>query len=1445
MSQEQHQHSPVISRSVPHRLALLWREMVGGYQRINRFTHHLVGFVLKTLVVAYFLFCGLFLTLRYVILPNINHYKSNVEQIASATVGAPILIGSIAASWDGLLPKLTLTDLRVFSQPNKQQSNTQQSNTPTVPALSLPEVVATVSWRSLLLGRLRLDALEIDRPDLQIERDAQGNFFVAGIPINPRAEKGGAAEWVLAQHQILIRDGRISWTDQLRAAPELALTNVNIVLRNRWRHHSLSVAATPPTALAAPIDVRADFVHPAFARNIADITRWKGTLYANLHDTDLSAWKAWIDYPFELNQGKGSVRAWLDLDHAKVRDFTADIELSDLSTRLRKDLALLALRKVSGRISVQEQITSELGLMPIDPGASFGSNGHHVALTNFSLETNDGLILPGTTINASYLPAKSHQPEKYTLSADLLDLRTIADFAQRLPLTPPQIQMLSDFSPRGQLQNFSAQWQGAYPALVAYSAKGQFKGLSLNARLARAALPKTADSPAQPALQATPGIENVTGSIDADQSGGKLRLASEKMSVTLPGYFAQPMLSFDSLNGQASWHLQDGASVGSTLSIKSDLKAAPNVALKTPEKNLLIQIDSMHFVQDGLVGALSGSHLLPLNAKPGAGLGMTDMTATISEFQINKIGTYLPLQTPDRLRDWLVGALKDGKARDVVIKVKGDLAHFPFNVPANDPSAKPKGEFTVFGKIENGKMEYDPGYFGQDGKQPVWPLLEHINGTISVDRDRLQIKAVSAKTSNVALTEVVATVPDLLSHDGMLHIEGKGAGLLQNFLVFANNSPVEHWIGGFTNESEGKGAAWLQLSLHLPLAHLGDAKVDGVLQFLNNDMLLQKIIPPLQNVSGKLEFNQKGFNLNGIKGTALGGSVQVSGGTQPDGQSKIKIDGTASLDGIRAIYPQGSAQSILGHASGNSRYSAQVTIRDHHTELLVDSSLQGIALNFPAPLGKAANESLPLKFEWVAAPSEDSLLLGDEIRVSLGAAMTARYQRQKSVEKNAEWKVLRGGIGVNTPTPEPDSGLAINVNAKSLNLDEWSRLASAANDAVSSPSSTAQDANQFSGIAQYVEPEGVAVRADEFIIMGKKLTNVVLGASYQKNAWQANIDSAQASGYVSWNTVPSGHGLGKVTARLSSLIIPENATTDVKDILESKDAATQIPGLDIVADDFQLMGKKMGRLELQASNVRADIGTEWRIRQLSIRNPDAELKAAGKWTTVKDNNVTNLTYALDVHDAGKLLERFGFAHVLRDTKGRMDGDVTWKGLPFSIDVPSLSGQINLDMQKGQFLKVDPGAAKLLGVFNLQSLPRRLTLDFRDVFSAGFAFDSVVATAAIAQGKATTDNFKMRGVAATVLMSGSADIAQETQNLHVVVLPEINAGAASLAVLAINPVVGIGTFLAQLFLRDPLMRAFTYEYDITGPWADPVVKKVVHKDGSGGNKNSAATAIGKQ
>ena len=202
-----------------------------------------------------------------------------------------------------------------------------------------------------------------------------------------------------------------------------------------------------------------------------------------------------------------------------------------------------------------------------------------------------------------------------------------------------------------------------------------------------------------------------------------------------------------------------------------------------------------------------------------------------------------------------------------------------------------------------------------------------------------------------------------------------------------------------------------------------------------------------------------------------------------------------------------------------------------------------------------------------------------------------------------------------------------------------------------------------------------------------------------------------------------------------------------------------------------------------------------------------------------------MDFELELKDSGALLKRLGLEEALRAGAGRITGQVAWRGSPLSPDVRTMQGQLRLDLRSGQFLKADPGAARLLGVLSLQSLPRRLLLDFRDVFQEGFPFDAITGDVTVLGGVASTNNLRMRGIQAAVLMEGSADINHETQDLRVLVVPEINAGTASLAYATINPALGLGTFLAQLFLRRPLMVANTREFNITGTWADPKVERL--------------------
>ena len=173
---------------------------------------------------------------------------------------------------------------------------------------------------------------------------------------------------------------------------------------------------------------------------------------------------------------------------------------------------------------------------------------------------------------------------------------------------------------------------------------------------------------------------------------------------------------------------------------------------------------------------------------------------------------------------------------------------------------------------------------------------------------------------------------------------------------------------------------------------------------------------------------------------------------------------------------------------------------------------------------------------------------------------------------------------------------------------------------------------------------------------------------------------------------------------------------------------------------------------------------------------------------------------------------------------KINGQLSWQGSPLAFDYPTLSGKFKVDLEDGQFRQLEPGVGRLLGILSLQSLPRRITLDFRDIFSQGFAFDSIEGDVAVARGVMDTSNLEISGPAARVLLSGSVNLANETQNLKVKVQPALGDSLAVGAML-VNPLAGAALWLSQKLLKDPVGQVLSYEYSVSGSWADPKVVKL--------------------
>ncbi|MBR7798771.1 YhdP family protein [Undibacterium fentianense] len=1343
---------------------------------------------LKLVFIAYLLFSFIFLLLRYLVLPQVENYQPDIEQFVSAKIGRQVKILKVSASWQGINPRLELQNLVVYDQHAKA-------------VLTLPQVNTSLSWWSLALLDLRFDEIEFLRPNLEVRRLTDGSIEIAGFTLSQTSNQNDdrALDWLLAQHAIFVRSGTLKWDDLHLKNPVLSIEKFDFLLANQWRKHQFSLTAQPPTHLASPVDIRGEFQQSVFARKKSKVDSWSGELYVDLKKADLPAIHQYFPFPFQLQKGLGSVRTWLKMDKGRLIDITADVQLQDVLGKFRQDLPVLDVAQVSGRIIASERILANRRYLSWIPGET----GHSLALVNFSMQTRDGLVLPATTLKETFTPGENGQGEKVEFFAESLDLHSLANFAEHLPLPSDQRRLLIDVAPKGVLKNFTARWQGSFPEISSYSIKGQFSNLEMQAQKAQLARPKTSKTPAKAAVPAIPGFDNLSGSIDASDKGGSITLDSSDLILQLPTYFVDPLMPFKSFKMQARWQFQQ-------------------------DDRLEFQIRQLDFVQDGAHAQLRGHHRLSMRH---ADLGEVDLEGRLDGFDLKTITRYIPSHTPEHLKHWLSNALLDGEANDVEFRLNGPLANFPFNQKELEQNRR--AEFYVRGDLRNAKLNFLPGVFAKDGVNPFWPVIDNIKGSFSFDRAKMEIRADTATTNGVALSKVKATIPDLLEHDVLLQIDGLANGALQTMLNYVKASPVDDWLSNFLHDTIASGNSQLNLKLQLPLNSIVDSKVNGVLSLNNNETVLQPDLPAISGLVGKIEFNEKGVNLNTLRANLLGGPVTASGGSQKDGSIRVRLDGNANADGIRKHFANLEFVSILDSLNGDAKYTAQINSKRKQTEVIVESDMQGFEWKLPAPLNKAIGEITPLRFEIVPDFSSDTSEQKEQIKLSVGNRLNAHYLRRKELDKSAKWSVTRAAVALNAPAILPDYGLNLHVQAHTLNVDEWRHLLESVGvNKQSGPNSKnlKMENRSQTEFSQYLAPTSFSVITNELNLFGKKINEVTLGASHFGGVWQANLDSKQASGFISWNGFDRPDSSGQITARLSRLMIPKSAANDVGELLEAKNTTRQIPSLDIRVENFELFNKKLGLLNLNASNTVASRGREWNIDQLNLKNDDAELSATGNWIARSNDSQTNLRFNLDIINSGKLLERLDFPDVVHGGKGKLEGDVQWRGLPFDMDIPSMNGQLQLKLATGQFLKVDSGAAKLLGVLSMQSLPRRFTLDFRDVFSEGFAFDGITGTAQIQNGIAKTDNLKMNSVNAAVLMEGSADIAKETQNLHVAVIPDLNAGAASVVYgLAVNPVIGLGTFLAQLFFRDPLKRAFTYEYQITGPWLNPVVTKIENKE----------------
>ena len=1300
------------------------------------------------------------------IVPRIDDFRPALERLVTRTVGMPVRIGALQAESTGWAPSFELRDIRLFDPQDR-------------PALHLPRVVVAISVRSVL--HLGLEQLVLDRPELDIRHTASGQWLVAGLALGtPGSENSAAADWLFGQREVVVRGGTVRWTSERahqgtgqdpQDAQALALTDVDLVLRNRLHQHELRLDASPSADWGGRFVLMGRFQRPLFSRHPGNFEDWSGQAFAHFPQVDVVRLRQHVHLGIDLLSGEGRLRLWSDIRQGQWTAGTADLDLRRVRLKLDDRLEPMGFEALSGRI-----------------GGRHDSSGWSLATEQLAFVSEQGLVWPGGNLRMDVSHAQGRQVARGQLQGERLDLRALHSLALRLPLPAHWQEALASRTLGGLVRSVRLQWEG--PLASPYNLQGQLDADQLQVQ----------DRPGSPA--SGPGLQGGQLSAQWTAQGGQAQLRIDQGgSIAWPGVLEEPQIALRQLQAEGRWQLKERRLA--SLQVKAQL------------------------ANEDLQGQVQAQW------KPMAdgGPGWLDLQAQLGKVSAPRVHRYLPLQLPQDVRRYVQDSIRSGTLQGLQIRVKGDLAKVPMRLPRD-------GDFRFAARLQDVDMAYVPARLLPAASKP-WPVLQGLQGELVFERQGMRLSAASARFGEgrqaVQVQQLRAEIPDL-TQDARLDVQAELKGPAQQILRTVQQSPLDQMLAGALSRASASGQLQGRLKLAIPLLHTQDTRVQGLLNLAGNDVQIVPDLPVFERAQGAVQFTERGFSLQGVQSRLLGGTSRFDGGLRaapPPGEPPllIKAQGQVSADGLRTSRPLAALVPLVRQMRGQSAYSASLGWRNEQPEWQLRSTLEGLEVMLPAPLGKRAAQSLPLLVSArpLATPAGTGAgaAARDLLQVQLGGIASAQYERDLSGQSP---RALRGmlvmGMGSSAASALPEQGVSALLRLDDLSVDAWLAalpgLAQAGGD---------QDAI---GSAMSYLPHRVGLQAGSLTAQGRTLHDLVAGITREGPVWRANLDARELSGHAVY-TEPTRQQAGRLFARLSRLNLPPSAVSDVESLLEAP--PDTLPALDIQIEDLTLRGKKLGRVEIEAVHpesrsprlpATADGHREWQLQKFNIVLPEAALRASGRWAAAQDNRPrrTEMVFRLDVKDAGALLSRLGTPGALRAGAGHLEGQIGWNGSPLALHYPSMQGQFQVKMGRGQFLKADPGVAKLLGVLSLQGLPRRLLLDFRDVFYEGFAFDNVQGDVQIQQGIASTRNLQIDGVNAVVRMEGSADIARETQQLRVLILPQLNAGGASVvAGLTINPVVGLTAYLAQWLLSSPLSKANIQEFVVDGSWSEPRVTRV--------------------
>jgi len=796
---------------------------------------------------------------------------------------------------------------------------------------------------------------------------------------------------------------------------------------------------------------------------------------------------------------------------------------------------------------------------------------------------------------------------------------------------------------------------------------------------------------------------------------------------------------------------------------------------------------------------------------------------------------------------WLDTALVSGRVNDGRALISGDLDDWPFlGEDGSDPNgiaakgiapkgaapegvapkaaapkgaapkgAAPSGVFKATAHIEDAVLKF----------QPDWPAMDHVDADIGFDDDGFTVGG-KGVLAGVGIRRFDAGIPHFGKAE--LSVQAQGGGDASKLLSLLRQSPLHKSYGDTIDNIDASGLAAVTFDLDLPLHDGGGAsKLGGTVALAGATLSEKRWKLAFGDVRGRAEYGRGGFAADKLAVMHEGQPGKLSlraGDYTRDKRQAFEADLDANLSADTLIQRAPELGWLKPYLDGRSAWTVAVAIPKSTsatapaipgpaapTHLQLRSNLVGTTLNLPAPLRKAAGVALP-------ATIDAALPLGSgEIKVALGNLMALRA---RSGDKTTGVRLVLGSSTV--ADAPPVSGLIASGRAATLDALDWIAIAKGGN-----------------GGGNTMPLRSIDVSADRLLLLGAVFPDIRLQVIPAAGGTAVQVQGDTLSGTV---RIPDGEG-ATVSGQFQRVHWRSAAVTNVTGGGAIANIGPDVDPAKVPPLSFGIADLRFGDATLGSATLRTHpLANGMRVEQLQIRAPKQRIDINGEWLGRGNAARTRLGIAVDSDDFGALLAGFGYGGQLAGGHGNASFDASWPGSPAAFRLDALAGTFKLAARDGQLIALEPGAGRVLGLLSLAQLPRRLTLDFHDFFSKGFAFSKIDGDVRLGGGQARSDNLVIDGPAAEIRIRGAANLSAQQFDQTIEVLPKAGNLLTVAGAIAGGPIGAAIGAAANAMLKKPLGRIGAKTYRVTGPWKEPKVE-VIKREQSRLNAASKPSAFG--